>query len=280
MLSLRLLSLLIFTISNFLISNSKNPEPKETYPNKIILESPDLYYLYWKHDNVDITFEIHYKNTSKWIAFGIQSAENSYSDLIIGWINEDGTGHFSDRKLTNQNILTVDESQDWIIKDAFNSSDYKILIFTRKIKQFCNSNNPDDLDIQTGSNMIVYALGKQVNNNNGSVLDFSTVKVNSSITLLNPNIGGTFECQNKQLASTFTSQPTGIYTNFIDLIDNGIYRFYWNFTSTDLIGEIHVKTNGWVAFGLSPNGGMDKSDVVVGWINDNNGDASFTVILI
>lgn len=32
---------------------------------------------------------------------------------------------------------------------------------------------------------------------------------------------------------------------------------------------------GWVAFGLSPNGGMNGSDVIVGWIK--NGQANFTV---
>ena len=68
------------------------------------------------------------------------------------------------------------------------------------------------------------------------------------------------------------------YSNQFDLI-NGIYRFYWNFTSSDLIGEIHVKTSGWVGFGLSPNGGMDGSDVIIGWINDNDGSVNFTVYL-
>ena len=275
-----LICFLIFIIISNDLTNAQNPEPIDKYPNQILLESPDLYYLYWKHDSIDITFEIHYKNTSKWVAFGIQSpttAEISYSDLIFGWVNDDGTGHFSDRKLvTSSNQLTVDDNQDWLIKDAFNKNNYKILIFTRKIKQFCNANSVDDLDIQTGQNRIVYAMGKQVNNNDGRVLDFSSVKLNPSITLLT---GNSFECQTKQVPSTFTSEPTGVYSNNVDLIDNGIYRFYWDFTSTDLTGEIHVKTNGWVAFGLSPNGGMDKSDVIVAWINDNTAAVNFTVII-
>ena len=76
----------------------------------------------------------------------------------------------------------------------------------------------------------------------------------------------------------FTSTPTAYYNNYIDLALNGQYRFYWNFTSTDLIGEIHCRTSGWVGFGLSPNGNMDKSDVVIGWIS--NGVTNFTVIMI
>ena len=45
--------------------------------------------------------------------------------------------------------------------------------------------------------------------------------------------------------------------------------------SSDMIGEIHCKTDGWVGFGLSPNGGMDSSDVVIAW--SRNGSANFTV---
>jgi hypothetical protein len=37
-----------------------------------------------------------------------------------------------------------------------------------------------------------------------------------------------------------------------------------------------VKTNGWIGFGFSPNGGMDRSDIIVGWIS--NGVPHFTVL--
>jgi hypothetical protein len=253
--------------------NCINPEPVDTYTNRAILEQPDLYYLYWKHDTVDITFEIHYRNTLKWILFGIKS--DDYSDLIAGWVNDDGTGHFSDRKLSNQNVLTVDSNQDWTLLDAFNKNDYKVLIFSRKIKQICGSDNKEDLDIQIGVTIIAFASGISANQNDGTISDFSSIKTDSSLSLLNTN--GPFNCQSKQTQQLFTSTPTGTYTNYLDLMDNGMYRFYWSFTSTDLTGEIHVRTTGWVGFGLSPNGGMDNSDVIVGWIDDKTLVANFTV---
>ena len=249
----------------------QNPNPNENYSNKIELESSESYVLYWNHTQTDIKFEIHYKNTSKWILFGVQSEE--YSDVIVGWVNDDGTGHFSDRKLNNQNTLSIDEKQDWIIDDAFSKNNYRVLIFSRKIKQECGSNSSEDIDLQTGLNKIVYASGKKVDNNEGEILDFDSVKM-TKIELLNP---GVYNCEPKKPQAEFTSEPLGIYSNYIDLIDDGIYRFYWNNTQTDLIGEIHVKTNGWVGFGLSPNGGMANSDVIVGWINDDNGAVNFTV---
>jgi hypothetical protein len=58
---------------------------------------------------------------------------------------------------------------------------------------------------------------------------------------------------------------------------NQYYALYWNFTrSTESIYfAVNVSTTGWVGFGLSPNGGMIGSDVVMGWVS--NGRTSFAV---
>ena len=46
------------------------------------------------------------------------------------------------------------------------------------------------------------------------------------------------------------------------------YELYWNYSIA--AGTIHfavnVSTMGWVGFGVSPNGQMPGSDVVIGWI--------------
>ena len=50
-----------------------------------------------------------------------------------------------------------------------------------------------------------------------------------------------------------------------------LYTLHWNFSTAEetiTIG-VNVSTNGWVGFGISPNGGMTNSDVVIGWVNDN-----------
>ena len=63
--------------------------------------------------------------------------------------------------------------------------------------------------------------------------------------------------------------PTETFTNHVILKDPSDYHLYWNFNDTDILFETHVKTTGWAAFGLSPTGGMDHSDVVVSWINSS-----------
>jgi hypothetical protein len=72
-----------------------------------------------------------------------------------------------------------------------------------------------------------------------------------------------------------TPLPTATYTNTKILVEPDVFLFHWNFSKIELIGEVHVKTQGWVGFGLSPNGGMDGSDVFVAWIQ-SDGQTNFT----
>ena len=47
------------------------------------------------------------------------------------------------------------------------------------------------------------------------------------------------------------------------------YWLYWNFSKTaeEIKFAVRVKTTGWIGFGLSPNGQMPGSDVVIGWMD-------------
>ena len=59
------------------------------------------------------------------------------------------------------------------------------------------------------------------------------------------------------------------------------YKLYWSY---DLAAEtirfaVRVRTEGWVGFGLSPNGQMPGSDVVIGWVTDQ-GEVVFHVSLV
>ena len=54
------------------------------------------------------------------------------------------------------------------------------------------------------------------------------------------------------------------------LYDRGgdTYVLRWNFSIAErtIAFAVNVSTTGWVGFGLSPNGGMVNSDVVMGWV--------------
>jgi hypothetical protein len=62
------------------------------------------------------------------------------------------------------------------------------------------------------------------------------------------------------------------YTHNIaaDEDDPNQYFLSWKIINQEEIQfEAHVKTNGWVGLGISPNGGMGGSDIVIGWVKDN-----------
>ena len=52
-------------------------------------------------------------------------------------------------------------------------------------------------------------------------------------------------------------------------LDNDNYYVYWNFSLADETIQfgVRAKTEGWVGFGISPNGQMPGSDVVIGWVD-------------
>ena len=62
------------------------------------------------------------------------------------------------------------------------------------------------------------------------------------------------------------------FSSVLKAADDGspLYTLYWNFNTAEQTITFAVKamTNGWVGFGISPNGGMVNSDVVIGWVND------------
>ena len=49
-----------------------------------------------------------------------------------------------------------------------------------------------------------------------------------------------------------------------------MYTLHWRFDVEEetIAFAVNVSTNGWVGFGLSPNGGMKNSDMVIGWVKD------------
>ena len=61
--------------------------------------------------------------------------------------------------------------------------------------------------------------------------------------------------------------------------NGGLYELYWTFDNAaeTVSFAVRVQTTGWIGFGLSPNGQMPNSDVVIGWVD--NGEAFFHVSL-
>ena len=65
------------------------------------------------------------------------------------------------------------------------------------------------------------------------------------------------------------------------LDDAGDYQLFWSFSLEEgtISFAVNVSTTGWVGFGLSPNGQMPGSDVVIGWV-DSTGNAILHVSVL
>jgi len=61
--------------------------------------------------------------------------------------------------------------------------------------------------------------------------------------------------------------PTANFHFHVQLDEN--YTLHWDFDDTHIMFETVVKTNGYIGFGISPNGKMYPSDVVVAWVDDH-----------
>ena len=82
-----------------------------------------------------------------------------------------------------------------------------------------------------------------------------------------------------QLRTTLGAHDLSATYRFSATLDpNGQYQLYWNYnlTAGTISFAVRVQTTGWVGFGLSPNGQMPGSDVVIGWV-DSNGGVQFHV---
>ena len=85
-------------------------------------------------------------------------------------------------------------------------------------------------------------------------------------------------CLKKKELKPLVSSDDSVSEANADDRDQDLFRVYWKMLDDDYIQfELHARTTGWVGFGISPNGGMNGADMVIGWV-DNNGKGHFKVI--
>jgi hypothetical protein len=126
------------------------------YVNNAIMILPDIYQIFWNYTDIDITIEIRVKTTG-WVLFGFSpNGEIDGSDLIVTWVNPDGSYYFKD-SYVKKNVVYSDHQQNWFPLMVKQQASVLVAKFTRKIK-LCDSNG-EDFDITDGTPRVLAALG-------------------------------------------------------------------------------------------------------------------------
>lgn len=182
----------IFILGCFLI-NVQCHQTSDNYVNHWVLIKPDIYSLFWNYSDTDITMEIHVK-TNNWFIFGFNVNETlDGADVILVWLNQDGSYHFSDRHIKKNKVLT-DQVQNWFAKDVTRQGPYLVAKFSRKLK-ICDPNQ-EDFDIDVGTPRVISAYGPGIFNENFDdnirFVDFHSITfiqtLNQKINLKTPDI--------------------------------------------------------------------------------------------
>ena len=155
---------IIFIFQNLIFIKSQIYDSNTIFANKDEIVAPNKYMLYWNFTNTEIIFKLVVKHTG-WIGFGLSpNGGMDNSDIVISFKNSDGSFNFTDRSAFSKSKPTIDKYQDY--KLLFNSQINGIttVIFQRFIK-ICNDNpNEIDMDIETGTNFVIFAWGNLSNN--------------------------------------------------------------------------------------------------------------------
>jgi len=126
---------------------------EEEYRFSAILD--DGYTLHWNFDleQQTIGFAVNVSTTG-WVGFGLSpNGQMPQSDVVIGWVDNDGNTQFHDRFAIDRYLPPIDESQDWFLVSGEEENGYTILEFTRKLIT-CDDK---DLTIKPDTSRVIWA---------------------------------------------------------------------------------------------------------------------------
>ncbi|KAL4218773.1 hypothetical protein ACF0H5_021360 [Mactra antiquata] len=157
----------------------------ETFKRSTILDSNENYILFWKFNATHITFEVHVR-TRGWVGFGLSTNGKMFpADVIVGWVNDDGTSHFSDRHTTGHSPPVMDKSQDWHLLLAKENEFGTVMKFVRRIN---TCDDTEDEVIQEGTSRVIFAYGTSDPANENAVSYHGSTRGTKSIALLSLNV--------------------------------------------------------------------------------------------
>ena len=127
------------------------------FVNNSTLVGPDQFLLFWNYTNTEIIFKTVVK-TNGWIGFGLSpNGDMAYSDLIVAYINRNGSVNFTNRYVESSSSLPkINIKQFWFMLFFSQKDGFTTAIFKRKLV-ICNVTN--SIDIEPGTQYTIFAWG-------------------------------------------------------------------------------------------------------------------------
>ncbi|EDV25402.1 uncharacterized protein TRIADDRAFT_55461 [Trichoplax adhaerens] len=118
------------------------------------------YRLDWTFDRSQkiMTFTVHVKTTG-WVGFGISpyTGKMPGSDVVIGWVDNNGKAYLQDRYATGRTLPELDSSQDYKLVSGSESNGTTAIKFWRKF----DTGDTKDLKLDTGTTRLIWAYNNK-----------------------------------------------------------------------------------------------------------------------
>nr|CAB3263920.1 DBH-like monooxygenase protein 1 homolog [Phallusia mammillata] len=170
--------LLLFSLNSI---SASQPEPSETFTHNAQLEPNGKIHLYWKFNQIHITFEVH-GNTNGWVGIGISPGGSMMgADINVGWVNN-GTATITDRHgVTAGNTYPpLDTVQNVELLGGSECDGWTVLKFRRQLAA-CDD---QDMEITTDTMKVIYAWGSEDSGDDLNEFDYHTPERRGSKSLL------------------------------------------------------------------------------------------------
>ncbi|PRP76058.1 ferric reductase-like transmembrane protein [Planoprotostelium fungivorum] len=189
-------------------------------------------------DHVTFTMSCPAQN---WVGMGLNNkGQMQGADMMVGWINTNGSVTLLDQSSTGETLPTDDASYD--LRDVSSSvTDGKTVItFTRKL----NTGDSNDYIITEDSLYFLYACGPQPDGQN-LTYSYHNHRGSKVVSLYKPV---------EPTKNVFTKEG---------------YTLEWYIQSDQLHATMSATTDGWVGLGLSSSDTLSAADFIVGWVDDD-----------
>ncbi|XP_074647533.1 DBH-like monooxygenase protein 1 [Tubulanus polymorphus] len=251
--------IVVLTLGNVVLSDGHDPKWRSEY-----LDSANKFKLEWRMKDMKVEFRVSV-HADGWFGFGISpDGRMANSDVVVGWMSGATTGKLVDAHVGAGHAKPVaDTDSNWFLTEAASTNQRLVFTFHRLPK---TDDSKQDMEIKPGMTNVIWAYSDSKATSMDSISYHGPANRGSKSIEILPAVTDPMP-EPKPEPTPSTEYPRKAY------LDHKMkYLLEWKYDEKEMKGgkitfRVTVKTTGYVGFGLSENGAMKGSDIVIGWVN-------------